>query len=252
MRADGLGLPAFPVGSGPDIDLGDHVMGAVVVAWLTYLPVSRWGEAWASSGAIEVQFRSHLTVGEPLTATVTPVAEQLQVAIQATGGRLAATASAQMARDGGELCLTRSEDGPRQGEESLLEDRLSDSELSPITFEFDAHRDLAFTAGMADGQMWRSHGWAHPAWLVCGTNAWVRKNIDFGTADRWTNAGVRIQHHEPVEDGSAVTLAGAIAEVFDRGRNRFATAAITAWARGRIAASMENTFVYETTIDPHA
>ena len=54
----------------------------------------------------------------------------------------------------------------------------------------------------------------------------------------------------PIEDGSTVTLTGRIAELFDRGRHRFATAAITAWVGGRATASLRNIFVYETVDGP--
>jgi hypothetical protein len=245
FRADGLGLPAFPVGAGPGMDLGEHIMGVVVIAWLTHLPVSQWGPAWVSAGEMDVQFRAHLTTGRLLTAEVTRETNHLEMLVRGIDGNVAATATASMARGGADLGATHPIGPASDGKVAPVHDLLRDREFSPVTFEFDADRDLAFTAGIPDGEVWRSRGWAHPAWLACGTNALVRQNVDFGTPG-WTNAGIGIRNRAPIEDGSAITLTGLVADMFDRGHHRFATAAITAWVEGRASASIRNTFVYET------
>ena len=121
---------------------------------------------------------------------------------------------------------------------------LTERVFTPLTFEFDAARDLRFTQHMTDGELWRDHGWAHPAWLASATNAIVRRNIDFATPGSWTNAGLAVQQHEPIADGSAITLTGGIRELFDRGRNHFAIAGLTAWVDDVAVASLDNTFVY--------
>jgi hypothetical protein len=99
---------------------------------------------------------------------------------------------------------------------------------------------------MIDGELWRRLGWAHPAWLASATNAIVRRNVDFAPPGTWTNAGLAVHQHEPIADGSTITLTGGIRELFDRGRNRFAVSALTAWVDGVAVASLDNTFVYET------
>ncbi len=67
--SDSLGLPGFPVGTEPSSDMGDHVMGVVVIAWLTRHPLERWGLAWAESGSIEARFRAQPCFGVPRHAS---------------------------------------------------------------------------------------------------------------------------------------------------------------------------------------
>ena len=171
FRADGLGLPAFPVGTGPEMDLGEHVMGVVVIAWLTHLPVSQWGPAWASSGEIEVRFRAHLTARTPLTTVVTRAADHLTMVIQDIDGNVAATATAGTGR-GVDLDAPGRDGRPGGVRVAALHDLLRDRELRPITFEFDADRDLAFTAGIPDRDVWRSHGGPTPPGWLAGRTLW--------------------------------------------------------------------------------
>ena len=247
LVSDSLGLPAFPVDTEPSSDVGNHVMGVVVIAWLTRHALARWGAAWAQSGSLNVRFRSHLTTGLPLTITVVGDHDAIDLNITDLDDTVYATATATRPDNSRQPFLRPSPAANSPQRKALpRHDQLADRIFTPLTFEFDAARDLAFVERLPDRAIWRHRGWAHPAWLASATNALVRRNVDFGTPGYWTNAGVAIQHHAPIADGATITLTGGIDELFDRGRHRFAVAGITAWVDDQPAASLRNTFIYQT------
>jgi hypothetical protein len=246
--SDTLGLPGFPVGTEPSHDMGDHVMGVVVFAWLTAQPLARWGPDWARTGSLTARFRRHLTSGVQLTTEVVGDAESIDLrVIDQAATALYATAHASGPDPGpGSPTVPAPASAWPTSRARPRRDELAGRVFGPLTFEFDAARDLGFTRRLDGGELWRGRGWAHPAWLASATNAIVRRNIDFTTPGSWTNAGLAIQQHEPVADGSVITLTGGIRELFDRGRNRFAVAGLTAWVDDVAVASLDNTFVYDT------
>jgi hypothetical protein len=245
--SDTLGLPGFPVGTEPSSDTGDHVMGVVVFAWLTEHPLERWGPDWARSGSLTARFRQHLRAGVHLTTELVGHADSMDLrVINPSATEVYATAHAHKP-DPGRRPVTA---GPPArpwptNKAQPRRDDLTDRVFAPLTFEFDAARDLRFTERLSDGALWRRHGCAHPAWLASATNAIVRRNIDFAAPGTWTNAGLTVHQHEPIGDGSTITVTGGIRELFDRGRNRFAVAALTAWVDDVAVASLDNTFVYD-------
>ena len=245
--SDGLGLPGFPVGTEASSDMGDHVMGVVVIAWLTRHPLERWGPGWAESGSLEARFRSHLSAGRLLTTTVVGDTDSIDLSITDSDETVYATGRATRPDPTRRaLVVQPSIVASSKTKARPTHDELVDRTFAPLTFEFDAGRDLAFTEGLGDGEFWRRQGWAHPAWLASASNAMVRRNIDFGTPASWTNAGLSVRHHRPITTGATITLTGGIHELFDRGRHRFAAARITAWVNDDPMASLGNTFVYQT------
>ena len=249
--SDTLGLPGFPVGTEPSSHMGDHVMGVVVIAWLTRHPLERWGLDWAESGSIEARFRAHLTAGLPLTTTIVGDADAIALSITDADDTVCATASATRPDPSRRspavrppVVMSSTSSSPRKARP--IHDDLAGHVFSPLTFEFDAPRDLAFTERLVDGETWRRKGWAHPAWLASASNAIERRNVDFGSDGRWTNAGLAVRQHRPITHGATITLTGGIDELFDRGKHRFAAARITAWVGDDPVAALGNTFGYES------
>jgi hypothetical protein len=226
-------MPRFPVGTGPSADMGDHVMGVVVLAWLSGYAFERWGPEWAGSGGLDARFRAHLSAGLELVAEISDADGSLGATITDADEVIYATATV----TGPDASASRH--APHLGS-------VDEPEWHPLTFEFDAGRDLAFTAGLADGEVWRRPGWAHPAWLASASNALVLRNVEFAGGDVWKNAGLAVIRHRPITDGATITLTGRVAERFDSSRYRFAVAAVTAWVTDQPVATLRNTFTYAT------
>jgi hypothetical protein len=241
--SDNLGLPTFPMGTEEPSVLGDHVMGVVVIAWLTHVPLAEWGPRWTGNGAIEARFRSHLTSGLPLTIAVERRAEALHLSVGGAEGTVYATATT-WCPDPDDDPTTFGDDAGELAPARAVPEDLDGRVLTPLCFDFDADRDLQFTERIPDGELWRARRIAHPAWVAAGTNALIRRNIAFPPPGTWTHAGLAYRQHRPVEDGATIVLNGCIETLFDRPPNRFATAAITARAGGEVVATVRNTFVY--------
>jgi hypothetical protein len=128
-----------------------------------------------------------------------------------------------------------------------VREELTDLQFTPLTFTFDADRDLAFTERTDDHTFWTDHRCAHPAWLASATNAIVRRNIGFGEPKQWTNVGLAFHLHRRIEHGATIVLTGRITDLFDRGRHQFAVATCTAMVEDRQAATLRNTFIYAST-----
>lgn len=240
--SDGLGMLQFPVDLIASEGTGDHVMGVAVMAWLTRFGIDRWGEAWVHGGSIDLRFRSHLTVGHRLFVDLAETSDGLDVTVAEPGGTTSAT---------GTLALTAAPPlgvaaptGGRRDRVAPVLDEVDGLMLGPLSFVFDANRDLAFTRGLDDADFWTDRRWAHPAWIASASNAVIRTHIDFPPPGGWTNAGLALTMHEPVTDATTLTIGGQVTETFDRGDHRFAVADLLVGAGTEPIVSIRNTFVY--------
>jgi hypothetical protein len=249
MTSDGLGVLQFPIGTLENHPLTDHIMGVVVIAWLTRFPIERWGEAWARSGSLSIRFRSHLVRGVELNAIVGAGEESLDVRVVDALGTVYASAT-----------FGRPVDRPKpvttvalgRGRSSLVAvpAALNGAVMAPIEFAFEAGRDLAFTASLVDGEFWQERRWAHPTWLASGANALWRHVVEFADVQDWVHSGLELTFHEPVGDGERVVLGGVVDELFDGRRNRFAVSTLQATVDGRVAAVLRPTYGYAPLGDP--
>jgi hypothetical protein len=239
-----LGMRQFPVGTVPSAETGDHVMGAVVVAWLTQHPIERWGETWASTGSLQVRFRSHLSAQLPLLLDVDHGSAETAMVVRDEVGTTFATATAQapaatLVSDG-----LRSLRPPMLGMVPATAADLTDRALAPMIFDFDANRDLGFVSGIADGRLWSERGWAHPGFLSAASNAILRRDVLFESPQHWKNTGVDVKLRRPISSGSIIRFDARIDRLFDSARYRFAVCAIEATVDGVPVATIANTFAY--------
>ncbi|MET0146430.1 MAG: hypothetical protein ABW328_16845 [Ilumatobacteraceae bacterium] len=247
LIATALGLPHFP-GTASDTARGTtngHIMGVVVLAWLTQYPVRRWGREWAERGTMRLRYREHLSAGTALTVVVSDGAE-LGFEILDGEGKVCADGRAGLAgpaNDGGYRLLDPPAT-PFAAPARPFPGPLQNLVLRPFDFDFDADRDLAFVDELADGEWWRSHGWAHPAWVASGVNAMLGQSIAFDDGGYWRHAGSELRHLRPVPSGARVQLQGMVDELFQGRHHRFGVARITAFADDVPVADLGVTFVY--------
>ena len=248
FAATGHGMLPFPHGtetidlSGLDSEHGVHIMGSAVPLWLTGLGIARWGEGWVASGGLEMRFRTELFEGHPLTMHVEHLADAIDVRVVDHGDVACVTARVlEHGRPSGETVVKGT---PASRKVPSERESLTGLRLSPLSFEFDANRDLAMTRELDDADTWRSHEWAHPAWLASSANAMIRRSIDFGNPPTWINAGTDIDFHGVVHHGESVTVEGSVSSMFDRGRHSFAVIDFVATAGERRVLSMRYTLIY--------
>jgi hypothetical protein len=245
MIATTLGLPAFPGTTVVRAEATGHVMGVVVLAWLTQHPVRRWGEDWAARGTIRLRYREHLWAGTPLTVVVSDESG-LGLEVVDGDGRLCAGGTAGLANIAGcddqeplDTALS-----PPPAPVPPFPDTVGGLVLRPLEFDFIADRDLAFVNELADGEWWRSRGWAHPAWIASGANALLAKSISFDNGGYWRHAGSELRQRHPIASGARLLLQGRVDELFQGPHHRFGVAAVSVLANNVPAAELRVTFVY--------
>lgn len=237
-----FGMRQFPVGSTESQDYGEHIMGVTVMTWLSRYAVAEWGEEWATQGALDLRFRSHLSAGLDLLIDVDITADEMAFAISDVDGVVYATGTAR--RRGTLVPAVVDPTHTRGHKVPNTREALDGLVLTPIRFTFLADRDLEMTPNMADGSFWRDHRWAHPAWLGSAANAIFRENVEFASPLHWHHAGIETTVHGAVPDGAEVVVAGRVGELFDTARNQFAVSATEATVNGEPVMSIRSTFVY--------
>ena len=235
------GTEAFDVAqlvNGP----GVHVMGSAVPLWLTRLGVARWGEGWTAEGGLDMFFRRELFEGNPLAMHIEHHADTIDVRVDDDNGQPCVTAT--LSERGLHPDETTVGGTPLVGKASATREGLTSLRLQPLSFVFDAARDLHMVRDLEDGPVWIDHGWAHPAWLTSSANAMIRRSIDFGHPPTWINAGTSIDLHGCVLDGDTVVVEGSVNSMFDRGRHCFAVIGFAASVGSRRVMSMRYTLIY--------
>ena len=242
-----LGLPPYPVGTIDSSPPDGHIMAATALAWLCDLTVDRWGEAWARRGTIDLRFRSHLAAGLDVELVGKHDESGIDLAVRTAGDpdEQFVTGRATLPADPAEPTAMPDGAGPTSpvAPEPASIDGLV---LRPVTFTFDAARDLRIGDHLPGGEFWQQRGWAHPGWIATAANAAARMSIEL-RPERWMYAGVRIDLHRAAPDASVLTIGGRVAELFESRRYRFAVCelALHDAAIGPVA-SMRTTFVYGT------
>jgi hypothetical protein len=245
MTATTLGLPAFPGNTLGGAEANGHIMGVVVLAWLTQHPVRRWGDDWAEWGTMRLRYREHLWAGTPVTVMVSD-ATRLGLEVVDGEGRLCADGTAALASSACSYDLSPQVPpaSPPAGPVAPFPDTVSSLVLRPLEFDFIAERDLAFVDDLPDGDWWRSRGWAHPAWVASGANAVLANSIAFDDGGYWRHSGSEMRQLRPIGSGARLLLKGRVEELFQGRHHRFGVAAISVFANGVPAAALRVTFVY--------
>ena len=251
-----LPLRPFPHGTETPGPLGDHIMGMAVLGWLTEFPVATWGESWMRHGTLRATFARPMTAGQALDMNLDADESTIDVSYADVDGRSCVTGRATIGtketRDQSALDLDI-RGTPITVRLAPLATALEGAVMPPMTFSFDARRDLAFLDGQADASAWTERGWAHPAWLGTASNATIMRNIDFASRDastgRWQQVAADAVLCEPIVDGDEVTMHSHIGRISTRGRraqHHVAHLECNFRVGRRTAARFTNTFVFAT------
>lgn len=249
-----LPLRPFPHGTETPGPLGDHIMGMAVLGWLTERPVATWGEQWMRSGFLHATFSRAIAGGQHLMTEESDAPGLVSTTYRDAQDRVCVAGTATLtASADGEPLVDVHDVVPRS---PLLAPRATDLDgatMPPLTFTFDAARDLAFLDGQPDAPEWQRRGWAHPAWLGTASNAVIMGNIDFDgrptSSGRWLQVSADIALVAPVVDGEVVELRSRIGRITRRGRHDqhlVARLECTYRVGARVVARLRNSFVFAT------
>jgi acyl dehydratase len=238
-------LAALPMFPGDDLlpeELGGHVMGATVHAWLGAEPLQRWGSAWLEGGWMALRFRRPLHVGDPLTLEIEHDATSTTFELYTPTAVVVAEAQASMA--GPVLPDPQSfVDGPLPDPPvAPLPDALAGRNLG-IELDFEAARDLVLFARLDPDDPAGEVPVAHPAWVSSGVNALIARSVAM-THGRWKHAGTAVRSLRPIRSGARVRLLGRVERLFEAGQHRFADVATLTVADGEPSMVVVHTIVY--------
>lgn len=242
--AQRMEMPAYPEHLMPSAPLNDHVPGFAVVGWITQFPLKHFGEDWLHRGTMEIRYRQHLCVGDPLTINIHTRGD-----VPTNGGREGAPMEFNAVRPDGGI-VTSGQAGIRVEAAESAEaisgfqampipipplvgdsDVIAGQQLGTLEVGFDAARDNAFVHYLDLDDPWQGRTDAHPAFIVSTANVLIRSAIDF-VDGRWLQGGANINFFYPIPDGSKLAFTGRMGKGFTAGARDFSVAEILVSANG--------------------
>jgi hypothetical protein len=182
---------------------GGLVPGVDVYAYMTHLPIERWGLAWLERGIAECRFMKPVYDGDRVTVTATETAGCLDIKLECRG-ILCATGSAALPDAASPPMLAEFRDvaerpdRPTADEASLALDTWLGIAPLDATPELAAQylRDVRETS-----PLYAKEGLVHPVVVLRLCNFALTRNVTFGP---WMHVGSKIQHFAAAKIGDAL------------------------------------------------
>jgi acyl-CoA thioesterase FadM len=182
---------------------GGLVPGVDVYAYMTHLPIERWGRAWLEHGTAECRFMKPVYDGDRVTVTATETAGSLDIKLECRGV-LCATGSAALPAVASPPALAEFREvveppsRPTADEASLALDTWLGIEPLDATPELAAQylRDVRETS-----PLFAKEGLVHPVAVLRLCNFALTRNVTFGP---WMHVGSKIQHFAAAKIGDAL------------------------------------------------
>jgi acyl dehydratase len=199
---------------------GGLVPGVDVYAYMTHLPVERWGRAWLERGAAECRFQKPVYDGDVVTVTGTETAGELDLRLE-SHGEICATGRASLPNHAppppepfAEAPLPPA-DRPPASETTLAVGTLLGIRPLPITRELveQCVADLRETE-----TLYLKEGLAHPV-IIARTGNWaLNHNVVLGP---WMHVGSKLQHFAVALIGDELSVRARITGNYEHKGHRF-------------------------------
>lgn len=197
---------------------GGLVPGVDVYAYMTHLPVARWGRAWLERGRATCRFLKPVYDGEDATVMAIETANGLDISVE-SHGELCAT---------GQASLTQAPSAPdRTAPVMPLATRVAADErsLAPDTLLGikPLRTDADFAARYLDDlretePLYRRDGILHPGMILRTCNWALTHNVVLGP---WIHVGSAVQHLGAARVGDELSLHARVAANYERKGHRF-------------------------------
>ena len=185
---------------------GGLVPGAIVYAYMTHLPLERWGRDWLERGTAECRFAKPVYDGDQVTVTATERGGVLDISLECRGV-VCATGTASLPdaapsppalaefRD-----VTQRSDRPPADEVSLAVGTWLGIDPLPVTSELVAQyvSDVHETS-----PLYVREGLLHPVLVPHIGNFALNRNVTLGP---WMHVGSTIQHFAAAQLGDTLTV----------------------------------------------
>jgi acyl dehydratase len=200
---------------------GALVPGVDVYAYMTHLPLQRWGRAWLERGQAECRFLEPVYDGEIATVTATEQAGGLTIEVTSRG-ELCATGRASLPAD--------PPPPPSPAElapAALLSPRPPADETTLAVGSRFGIKPLAVSAEFAEqylknvretDPLYGREGLAHPGMVLRTLNWILTQNVVLGP---WIHVGSKVQHFGVVAVGEDVSARATVVANYERKGHRF-------------------------------
>jgi acyl dehydratase len=182
---------------------GGLVPGVDVYAYMTHLPVERWGRAWLEHGTAECRFSKPVYDRDLVTVTATETDGSLDIRLESRGILCAAgTAAVPAAEAAPSLAefekVAERADRPPADDKSLA----VGAWLGIVPFEVTEEVATGFLSDVREtSPLYAREGLVHPVAVLRMCNFALNRNVVFGP---WMHVGSKIRHFAAVRVGDSL------------------------------------------------
>ena len=189
---------------------GALVPGVEVYAYMTHMPVARWGRIWLESGQIDCRFQKPVYDGAVVRVTAQEASDQLVIDLQSAGERCA-TGRALVAPDRRPAppvdalpAHSPPASRPTASETSLAPGRALG--IQPLAIDRALLSRYLEEIRETD-PIYLTEGLVHPGQVLRLANAALVQNVVLGP---WIHVGSKVRHHAAARLGEELTLRSKI------------------------------------------
>jgi hypothetical protein len=182
---------------------GGLVPGVDVYAYMTHLPIERWGRAWLEHGTAECRFAKPTYDGDRVTVTATEENGTLDIKLECRGV-LCATGTAALPAPVAPPSLAEFEQVPERASRPVADDKSLPVGAWLGMVPIDANRELAeeYLSNVREtSPLYAKEGLIHPVVVLRMCNFVLTRNVTFGP---WMHVGSKIQHFAAARIGDSL------------------------------------------------
>jgi len=194
---------------------GGLVPGAIVYAYMTHLPVERWGRAWLEHGTAECRFMKPVYDGDRVTVTATETDRTLDIKLECRGVVCATgTASLPVTPPSPPAladfrAVPQRSSRPPADQASLAIDTWLGMDPLPVTSELIAQ----YVADVRETlPLYVKEGLLHPVLVPHIGNFALNRNVTLGP---WMHVGSKIQHFAAARLGDTLTVRARVVNNYE-------------------------------------
>jgi acyl dehydratase len=224
---------------------GGLVPGVEVYAYMTHLPVARWGADWLERGTAECRFLKPVYDGNVVTVSATETHNELAIAVESEGERCA-TGSA--ALDGAAQTVAPVWEStpippfdarPDADEASLAIGR----RLSSHPLQLTRDRLHQYLSDIRESEpLYARENLAHPALMLRLCNSALKDNVKLGP---WIHVASSIRHRGLARAGDSLAAHAAVTANYERNGHRMVDLDVLILANGVVPVThVRHTAIY--------
>jgi acyl dehydratase len=224
---------------------GGLVPGVEVYAYMSHLPVARWGVDWLERGTAECRFFKPVYDGNLAIASAEEEGGSLALAVDSEGERCATgaaslpEAAATVPAMPRPVLIPEQDARPEADEVTLAVGR----HLSSHPLDLTRERHEQYLADIGETEtLYAREQIAHPSWMLRLSNSALKDNV---TLSAWIHTGSAVRHCAIARAGSTLAAHAVVTASYERKGHRFVDLDVAVVADAeRVVAHVRHTAIY--------